>query len=207
LGAEARAVELDEICSLREPLNTLPLVKEVKGTILVSSIRGLRDEGHYDAYLRNLSPRDREAVQLMVAGEWVSIDLALAHYRACEALSLAPGEIFRLGVMTSRRLTSNFYGTVAKIARASGVTPWSGLAQTPRIFEANCRGGGGTRVVKLGPKEARLEFVAFPLMGIPWCRHGWRGTVTASTEQFCHKCYVTEIESSATSVAYRVSWV
>jgi hypothetical protein len=198
---------LEEIVSLPEPLETLPLVKEVKGTILVSSIRGLRDEGLYDAYLRNLSPRDRESIQLMVAGEWVSIDLALAHYRACEALSLSPAEIVRLGMMTARRLTSNFYGTVAKIARASGVTPWSGLAQTPRIFAANCRGGGGTRVVKFGPKEARLEFVALPLMGIPWCRHGWRGTVTTSTEHFCRKCYVTEIDSSATSVAYRISWV
>jgi hypothetical protein len=185
----------------------LPLVKEMKGTILVSSLRGVREGGHFDAYLAKLAPRDADAIQLVVAGEWVPIDLVLTHYRACDALGLPPPEIVRMGIAIAHRTHSNVFATVAKIAKTSGVTPWTGLARLQHVFEGHFRGGGGTRVVKLGPKEARVELLAFPLMGIPWCRYGWRGTITANAELFCKQCYTSEIASTPTSVAYRLSWV
>ena len=48
---------------------------------------------------------------------------------------------------------------------------------------------------------------ALPILGIPWCRHGWRGMFATNAELFCKRCYVTELASSATSVAYRLAWV
>lgn len=206
MAEAARQLEHEEICSLPCPPSSLPLVTETKGTLVVSSLRGLRDADHYDAYLAKLAPKDRETIPLVVAGEWISIGVALTHYRACDALGLPAAEIFRLGVLTAQRLTSNLFSTIAKIAKTSGVTPWAGLGQMPRIFESNFRGGGGVRVLKLGPKEARLDLVAFPLMGIPWCRHGWRGTITANAELFCEVCYVTEVAATSTNVTYRLSW-
>ncbi len=197
----------EEIHPLPMPLAELPLVKEVKGTTIVSSLRGLRDGGHFEAYLANLAPEHRDAIPMIVAGEWVSIKVALVHYRACEALGLHANEVVRLGAGTAQRISSNFFATLAKIAKTSGATPWTALGQMQRVFEASFRGGGGTRVVKLGPKEARAELVAFPLVGIPWCRHGWRGVMLQCAELFCERCYAHEIDASATSVAYRLSWV
>jgi hypothetical protein len=206
-GGGARAHEKEEdIHPLPAPLASLPLVSELKGTILVSSLRGLRDGGHIDAYLAKLAPKDAEAIRLVVVGDWAPISLALAHYRACDALDLPPPEIVRMGAATARRMNSNFFAMVAKIAKSSGATPWTGLAQLQRVFEGHCR-GGATRVVKLGPKEARVEFVAFPLMAIPWCRYGWRGTLAANAELFCEQCYAAEVGWTPTSVAYRLSWV
>ena len=123
----------------------------MRGTVIVSSLLGLRDGGHFDAYLPKLTPLHRDAIPQVVAGEWVPIELAMAHYRACDALGLP--------------------------------------------------------VVKLGPKEARVEVVALPVLGIPWSRHGWRGLFTANMERFCERCYATEVGASSTSVAYRLMWV
>ena len=80
----------EELHPLPAPLAELSLVKEVRGTTLVSSLRGVRDGGHFGAYLANLLPEYREVIPLVVAGEWVPIDVALAHYRACDALGLLP---------------------------------------------------------------------------------------------------------------------
>ncbi len=112
-----------------------------------------------------------------------------------------------MGAVMAQRLNSNYAATVSTIARATGATPCTALAHLQRIFEGTYRGGGGTRVFKLGPKEARIEFVAQPLLGIPWSRYGWRGLLGSNMERFCERCYVTEAGSSPTGASYRLAWV
>jgi hypothetical protein len=197
----------EEVVPLPAPLASLPLVKEVRGTVIVSSILGLREGGHFDAYVAHLPPAHRETMTQIVAGEWVPIELAMVHYRACDSLGLPPAEIVRMGGAMAQRLNSNAVALLLKLAKTSGVTPWTALAQFGRVFEGAFRGGGGTRVVKLGPKEARVELVAFPIVGIPWSRYGWRGTLTTNMERFCERCFATEIRATSTSVVYRLAWV
>lgn len=196
----------EELFPLPAPLSSVPLVKKARGTMIVSSLRGLREGGYFDAYLTKLPPEHRETIPQIVAGEWVPIDVAMIHYRACDALGLPAAEIVRLGGLMARRLNWTFFGTLLKLAKTSGVTPWTGLAQLPRTFAASFDGGGGTRVVKLGPKEARVELVALALLGIPWFRHGWRGVLLTNAELFCERCYATEVASTRSSASFRLAW-
>jgi hypothetical protein len=197
----------EEIFPLPTPFATLPLVQEVKGTVIVSSLLGIREGGYFDAYLAKLPRGYQSMIPQVVAGEWVPIELAMVHYRTCDSLGLPPAEIVRMGGLMAQRLNSNAVALLLKLAKTSGVTPWTALGQLQRVFEGSFRGGGGTRVFKLGPKEARVELVAFPIVGIPWSRYGWRGTLATNMERFCDRCFATELRATSTSVSYRLAWV
>ena len=67
--------------------------------------------------------------------------------------------------------------------------------------------GGGLSVTKLGPKEARIEVVGFPVCRFRYCRIGMRGVLTGMIEMFCTKAHVTELpEWTDTSGAVKIAW-
>jgi hypothetical protein len=41
-------------------------------------------------------------------------------------------------------------------------------------------------------------------MRIPWCRHGWRGTIAANAELFRQRAYCAEIGATEASATYRL---
>jgi hypothetical protein len=181
-------------------------VTEVKGSAIVASIRGLRDEGHYERYLANLSGAQRASLPFTTAGEWLPVSTALHHYLACDALGLALSENVRLGDKMAQRMNSNLVSTVATLARASGVTPFTILAFAHRAFATTFRGGGGVRVFAVGEKEARFEMLGNPLLSSPWHRHGWCGTIRTNVQRVCLRCVVTEIAYDEANASYRVVW-
>jgi len=93
------------------------------------------------------------------------------------------------------------------MAQGAGVTPWTVLAQTPRLWTATCD-DGGVAVARLGPKEARLEIVGFPLAAIRYNRVTMRGIVLGVVELFCKKAYAKDIPAlySARTLGIRLSW-
>jgi hypothetical protein len=63
-------------------------------------------------------------------------------------------------------------------------------------------------VVKLGPKEARVELVGLPLLAIPYFCHGYRGVFAAAVELFCERVYVSDAHAGDEPRAtFRLSWV
>jgi hypothetical protein len=65
------------------------------------------------------------------------------------------------------------------------------------------------QVARLGPKDARIDVVALPIMSSPYFRGALRGQIEAGCELFCKRAYVREMEprSIATAGTLRVSWV
>src|SRR4051812_48379355 len=59
-----------------------------RSTWLASSLRSLRERGLIDAYVQHLPREHHEAILSSVAGTWLPIATGMAHYRACDALSL-----------------------------------------------------------------------------------------------------------------------
>ena len=194
-----------EVCSLPAPLESLRDVTEVKGSMLVASIRGLREEGHYHRYLANLAPQDRELIPFITAGEWVPIGTVLRHYLACDALGLSVSENVRLGDKMATRINSNLVSTIAIIARASGVTPFTILGFAQRAFGSVFR-GGGVRVVAVGEKEARFEMFRNPALSVPWHRNGWCGNLRTNLQPLCKTCRVTVEWFDDANARYRVVW-
>ena len=184
-----------------------PLALHFRSTWLTSSIRALRERGLVDRYLAALPTRHHESVHNSFAGVWLDVEVAMAHYRACDSLGLARSEQIAIGreVTTIAHRTS--YALALRLAKGAGVTPWTCFAIQKRLWLQVWR-GGDVATFKVGPKEARVEIAGWPCSAIAYPRYAMNGVLIGQTELFCSKAYVSEIASlcTATSLGYRISW-
>jgi hypothetical protein len=202
------AFQEEVVVPLRVPRDRIAPLSQVRSTLLTSSLKSVRDRGLGERYLALLPARYHEAMRACVAGQWLPIDLGLAHYEACDALGLSPQEQLSIGHEVGLKIQGTFLGTMLKAAKGVGVTPWVCLSQYDRLWK-RLMVGGGVIVTKLGPKEARVELVGMQLSRVPYFRRGIRGVSVASCEIFCTKVYAEEIRRlcSPDSLGFRISWV
>ena len=198
------------VLPLLRPRDEIGVATEVRSTLLLGSIQSLRALGHYDRYVSHLDPAARETVLTSVAGVWLPMSYAIAHYEACDALALPLKDEVALGHAVGNRIQGAFLGLIVRTAKNAGVTPWAILTELNRIWDRTFRGGGGPFVAKLGPKEARVELIGLPILDVPYFRHAYEGTFLAAFEPFCNKVYVQEtgplLRRTPNEAAYRVSW-
>jgi hypothetical protein len=187
------------------PASAAP-VRHARSTILLGSIASLRKAGHFEAYSSALSPAHREALLQAVAGTWIPLDVALAHYRACASLGLTADAEAELGSSTFAQAGSIF-GTIMRLGKSAGVTPWTVLPQFQRFWDRGYD-GGGIRVLRLGPKEARMDLIQCPLADIRYYRNACRGLAGTVLQLFCQRLYAQEIPSMRAqgSMALRAQW-
>jgi len=178
-----------------------------RSTLITTSMQTIRNRGRFEDYEKGLSPEVKETLLSVVAGVWLPIELATAHYTACEGLELPQKEQFAIGMEVGKRVQGTMLGLVVRTAKQAGLTPWMGLGQSDRLYERLFQ-GGSVKLVKLGPKEARIEIAGWPCAASNYCRVGVRGVIPAMTDLFCQKSYTHEIPTLTTksSVAYLVAW-
>ncbi|MGO8994793.1 MAG: hypothetical protein ACLQVI_15865 [Polyangiaceae bacterium] len=184
-----------------------PMATHIRSTMLTSSVASLRARGLFDAYRANLDPADRDELPATVAGFWLPIAKGIAHYEACDRLRLPAGDLVEIGANVGARSTQSALSLATRLAAGSGVTPWTILTQSQRLWDRAFK-GAGLGVFKLGPKEARVELVAWPLARIEYNRVSFRGILRAIFQPFCTQMYVNEVTSLCTplTVGYRVAW-
>ncbi|MGO8997106.1 MAG: hypothetical protein ACLQVI_27640 [Polyangiaceae bacterium] len=195
------------IVSFSLPREKVPTAWGVRSTLIASSIRCLRDHGLYDDYVARVDPGWRETLLEAVAGVWLPIDAGLAHYGACEALGLSSAEQVEIGREVGDRIQGTFLASMVRAAKGAGMTPWNALPFTGKLYERLFE-GGGVRVVKVGPKEARCAVTANPLVGLGYFRNGFRGLYQVAIELFCAKAYVTDVPKSSSGMAceFKIAW-
>src|SRR5580704_8119876 len=181
--------------------------KHIRSTLVTSSLNALRRRGYIARYETLVPPAHKEILLSCVAGAWLPMELGVAHYETCTALDLPAAEVYEIGMDVSVQVQATFLGTLAKMARSAGVTPWTGLSQFPRLWD-RVLDGGGVAVYRLGPKEARIEIVSLPLVDIPYFRTAFRGFIAAGCGIFASKVYGKELPSVRGSgrTQYRMSW-
>jgi hypothetical protein len=187
----------------------LGLATETRSTLIASSIASLRRHGLFDRYQPLLSSHHRDAILSSVAGVWLPMAVARAHYEACDRLGLSMQEQVEIGAEVSQKIHETFLGVVVRMAKQAGVTPWVLLSRGHSMFSRLFQGGGGIRVIRYGPKEARADVAGVDLFDIPYFRAAVRGIYLGAVSLFCHQAYVHEIprESTQSRVALTVSWV
>lgn len=202
------APEGEVFLPLPAPRSKLAPTSQFRSTWIVSSQNALRHRGLFDQYLSLLPAQHRETLAIAIVGAWMNIDVARAHYEACDALSLPASEQLEIGKTVSRYLDNTLLATAIRLARTTGATVWTPLSQLHRLWDRMFV-GGGVCVFKAGPKEARIEFHECTLAPISYFRSGLRGVLLGVGEHFTTKVYVNEIPrvSSGTSVVFRASWV
>jgi hypothetical protein len=180
---------------------------EFKSTWLTASLETVRARGHFERYLANLKPEHHGAVLDSIAGTWLPVEVCFAHYRACDALGLTIAEQLLMGRGVLARLHKTIFSLAFRVAREAGVTPWRMLKTFPVEFDRQWR-GGACGIFQIGPKDARMELIGFPVAAIPYARIALRGMAIGLCELVCAKCYVHDIRElcNDTTIAYRIAW-
>jgi hypothetical protein len=193
-----------------DTLEREPTATHCRSTLLVTSIQALKRHGHYDRYVRAISPRHlQEIVSSSGAGVWIPIDVGVAHYAACDTLDLPPDEILALGGEVVHALQRTVIGSVLKSTTSGiGISPLAGIEKFASVRARSIK-GGGVRVIRFGPKDVRVDFVGEPFAAIRYFRVGYRGFLQAGCEFFSRRVIVAELEAfrSPTTLGYRIAWV
>jgi hypothetical protein len=174
----------------------------------MGSVASIREAGRFDEYAARLPAAHRDAILGAIAGSWIPIDIALAHYETCELLGLPAEQQVINGRYTFDKTRGTLLGTMVRMAaRESGMTPWEVIPYYQRFWERGYD-GGGISVTKLGPKEARFDLVQFRLCECRYYRNALRGLAMGVLELFCTKAYVTERPGMRPpgSVSLRFQW-
>jgi hypothetical protein len=158
---------------------TMRPVSAVRSTLIQSSLASLRNRGHYDRYLKLVDPHLRERIVETIAPEWLDMDVARAHYEACEALALGQEEVLEIGEGVGERIQGTFIATSVRRTRVLGLTPWEPLAQQQRLWD-RLMTGGGIGLVRTAPNEARVELCLLPLAQYAFFRGSFSGTISAA---------------------------
>jgi hypothetical protein len=181
--------ETDEVLVPFPP--TLTTARNAKSTVLQGSVAAVRASSRFHEYLRHVPPASQPILLHSVAGTWIPIDVAFAHYSACDAAGFGIDEAFANGRATFDKAGHVLFGTVLRMAKAAGVTPWTPLEQLQRFWDRGYD-GGGVQVLRVGPKEARIQIVRTRLAESPYYRNALRGVLASAMDLFCTKTYLTE---------------
>ncbi len=204
VGYEDRA-----LIELPYPKDQVPLVTKVRGTLMASSVRGVRDRGHDDVYFELLPPEFHDAIRGLVPATWIPVETALAHYRTLDELDLTNADHWAMGRVVAERVQHGWAGTIIRGLKASGaVTPAQVLGRFDtawnRLFQ-----GGSNAVIQTGPKDVRVEAYGMPMAPGVYFRNAWSGMFESTLELVARKVYVRELPNyrSATTCAFAISWV
>ncbi|HEX6241330.1 MAG TPA: hypothetical protein VFZ61_10570 [Polyangiales bacterium] len=153
-------------------------VTSIRSTLIQSSLNTLRKRGHFERYLLHLDPRHRPTLLETLAPEWLPIEVASAHYAACDALGLSAGELLEIGEDVGARIQGTFIATLVRKARTVGLTPWVPLGQFQRLWERLIQ-GGAVGLSKLGPKDCSVDVRLLPLCEYAYFRAAFCGVVAS----------------------------
>ncbi|HTQ43995.1 MAG TPA: hypothetical protein VMI75_14655 [Polyangiaceae bacterium] len=185
------------IVPFRAPPQKLGVCARVRTTLIVSSLQSLRKRGLYENYIQRLPDEHHAVVRSMIAGQWVPMRVAEAHYDACEALGIERRDVNNIGREVGDRIEGTFLATMVRMAGSVGATPWTALSYVDRLYDRIFAGGGGAAVYKLGPKDAEAHFVGVPLCRIPYFRSAMAGVFEVGAELFCTKAYAKEVPDAS----------
>jgi hypothetical protein len=201
------ALNAREEVVLQLPRGRVAVATEVRSSLIFSSLQSLRSHGLFDRYVSLVAPEFRDTILNSVAGVWLPMRVGVAHYQACEDLGIPAADQVAIGHEVGNRIQGSLVGMLLRSARGAGATPWTVLGQLDRLWDRVFRGGAGPLVMRRGPKEARVELIGLPLLGVPYFRHAYRGTFLAGLELFSNKVYVHEGARRLDGTAeFRVSW-
>jgi hypothetical protein len=180
----------------------------VRSTIIVSGLQVFRARGLIEAYSAQLPEHARASLLGLVAGQWIPIALGLEHYRAADRLGLDALTIDSIGADVANRVNKSPLSVMVKMSKEIDVTPWTALANSHRLKDINWK-GSEVQVVRLGPKEARFDWIGQPCAEVPYFVTSFGGFLRALVSLFCTKAYACAIPdyASPTSMSFGLSWV
>jgi hypothetical protein len=204
VASDARAGEVEWVVPL--PADVVEAT-HFRSTWLTASLQTVRERGLLERYEAQVDPKMKTAIDEAVPGVWLPMNVAFAHYAACDRLGLRDSELYAIGQAASRKANETSMQFARRVAQGVGVTPWTILGQLPRFWERTCK-GGAVGVARIGPKEARIEIQGFPLAELRYNRITMRGIAAAFVGLLAKTVYVTELPAytDARRIGMRAAW-
>ena len=188
------------------PSATMPRCSSVRRTVLLSSLRALRERGHIERY-GGVAPRLVERIAAAV-DPWLPVALAEDHYAACDLLDLPEEEILALGAAVAPVQAAGVR-VMFSAARAAGASPWTPLRNVPRYW-GRMYNGSGVKVVERGPKDALVIIESNSLARFRYWRGALRGVIESLARELAAAAVVREVrrrDAPADGVSYSIAWV
>lgn len=208
--SQAERSKMEEVLvAFKGPPELAPPVTRVRGTVFSSSLQMVRDEGLYETYLDALPAEHHAAISSLIPTEWLSVELAYAHYQALDLLKLPREKIVKIGRSVGDRVQGGYLGTLVRGARSLGtITPFTVLERLDTLF-GRVMEGGDVACFRTGEKDARIEFAGISLAELEYFREGMNGIIAAGVELTTRRVFVETRPGSygPDSVTYRVSFV
>ncbi len=195
-------------CLIELP-SAISRVSAVRSTLIQSSLTTLREHGFFEAYATHLNPRYREAILQSLAPEWLPVDVAVAHYAACDALDLSHSQLLGVGESVGNRIQGTFIGTLVKRARTIGLTPWVPFGQFDRLWQRLMQ-GGAVALYKMAPKDAAIDVRNLPLARFAYFRAGFCGVIASGAKLGAGRAVTVKViddRDVEARVVFKVSWV
>jgi len=181
----------------------------VRNVMIQASLSELKAHGHYERYARLIDPSTLEQLLASVAPSWIPVDLALAHYAACERLSLTSDEFAAMGGGVGDRVQDTVLVSHAKKVRETNFDLWAAVDSLhrmwPRVFQ-----GGSVQIVKVGPKEKLLEQRGFVLNRFYYYRQSHVAALCATYAALgthVTSARVVSYSQSRDEMVVRVAWL
>lgn len=184
-------------------------VTGIRSTLIQSSLNTLQKRGHFERYLALLAPRHKATLLETLAPEWLSPEVAAAHYAACDALGLDKDELLDIGEAVGERIQGTFIGTLVRRARTMGLNPWVVVPQLERLRERLML-GGGLEVTKIGPKDCLVDVRELGLCDYAYFRAAFCGVLGSAFKLGAGKgvtVRVTSVSNYGRRCVFRGSWV
>jgi hypothetical protein len=195
------------VLSLRCPPQAVPEATQIRSTVLSSSLGAIDALGLRRAYELALPIEHHEVIASLVVGEWLPMHVGVAHYRAIESLGLRSDIARDNGRRVADKVQKTYLATVIK-AIGFGIDPWSILPRTQAIVDRLLFGASAS-VVRVGPKDAKLEIHGAPIAAFEYVRSGWAGMIESGLDLVTRKAYCrdTSPNDTTTVASYLVTWV
>ncbi|MET0343614.1 MAG: hypothetical protein ABW252_21560 [Polyangiales bacterium] len=182
-------------------------VSHVRGALIVSSLQTLRELKLYERYLTQLPSGMHESVLYALASSWVPREAAMAHYAACDAMSLSEPELGAIGERVCNRIMGTFMSTLLRGARPSGANVAAiALPAYPRIYDRVMQ-GGRVLIHLTGPKDATIETRGIAMFRYRYFRLAHHALVRGAGLMMTKAFYVRQIKASDIATTLALSWV
>lgn len=187
-----------------------PNVTHIRGIILTKSMENLVQAGLHERYLKELEPELHESMRFVIAASWVPIELARAHYEACDRMRLGDRTTDDLGSRMAASMSGPLFASLLRATRSAGMESlWTVLKQKDRLWDRMYQGGGVT-VIKVGPKDLILENHGISLAESRHFKAAYRAYWSALGALFAkaaHVKFVSPREPHPHRIAIAGSWV
>jgi len=180
----------------------------VRNVFIQSSLVGLKANGYYERYTKLMDPDVLAQLQSSLGPGWVPVELAMAHYEACDGLMLSAQELNEIGGQVGHRLQESVLVTSAKRVRNTDFDMWDVMLALHRMW-GRLYQGVSVQVVKLGAREKLIETRGLSLFRFHYYRQTSLAAISAAYRALgAHENSVKMVSYSAKTheLVVRTSW-